>query len=106
LNSKICAQKIPERKKLERIFPAIQILFPERPGSGYFPAPREVHPDSREVDFYAAATILGIHIKRVPHPPALPPPPPTHVDDIGSAAAVSATASDSGGAQLCSSGGS
>ncbi len=43
-NSKICAQKIPERKKLERIFPAIQL--PERPGSGDFPAPREVRPDT------------------------------------------------------------
>jgi hypothetical protein len=104
LNSKICAQKNPERKMSERIFPAIQISLPERPGSGPLGKCVQI-PDSREVDFFAAATILGIRIKRVPHPPAPPPPPPTYMDDIRSAAAVSATASDSGGAQICSGGG-
>jgi hypothetical protein len=49
LDSLIHGPGHPERKKMERIFPAIQIFVPKRPGSAAYPTPWEVHPDSREV---------------------------------------------------------
>jgi hypothetical protein len=36
LNGKKCAEKSHERKKLERIFPAVQNLLPGRPGNSLF----------------------------------------------------------------------
>ena len=79
-DSKEANKQLPEQKKLERIFPAIQILLPERPGSGDFPAPWGVRPDSREVFCMDSSVcaywvgsyniidgyILGIHIKVLP----------------------------------------
>ncbi len=48
LDSPIHGPGHPEQKKLERIFPAIQIFVPEHPGSAAYLTPREVHPDSRK----------------------------------------------------------
>jgi hypothetical protein len=44
LNGKKCAKKRHERKKSERIFPAIQNLLSGRPGNSLFPAAREAPP--------------------------------------------------------------
>jgi len=41
LNGKKSAKKSHERKKSERIFPAVQNLLPGRPGNSLFPAARE-----------------------------------------------------------------
>ncbi len=50
-----------EWKILERIFPAIPIFVPERPGSAAYPPPWEVRTDSREVTFPStAATTRGL----------------------------------------------
>ncbi len=57
LNSKIWAPKFAERKKSERIYPAIQILLSEQPGSGCYPA-----------------SFLCTHHHDDHHPPAQPPP--------------------------------
>ena len=48
-------KKICQQTKSERIFPAIQILLSEGPGSRLYLAPREVHPDSRIANFCTAA---------------------------------------------------
>jgi hypothetical protein len=54
LDSLIHSPGPPEKKKLERIFPAIPNFVPEHPRSAAYPPPREVHPDSREGTFPTA----------------------------------------------------
>ena len=65
---------------MDKVFPAIQILLSEGLGSRLYPAPREVNPDSRKVNFSTAAKILGLHIKSFHIPRCRPHH--QHMDDI------------------------
>ena len=56
LDSLIHGPGPPEQKKMERIFPAIPIFVPERPGSAAYPPSWEVRLDSREGTFPTATT--------------------------------------------------